>query len=73
MVTVRDITTATLTSMGTLRKKYRTLDLMFEGIASQSGVSESMIRKLYYGARTNPSGDVLDKVTAAVGMLLERK
>ena len=46
---------------------------MFDGVAKQSGVSESMVRKMYYGSRANPSVDVLDKVRAAVGMLLERR
>ena len=72
MVTARDIATETLIDMGRLRQNYPTLELMFMGVAKQSGVSESMIRKMHYGSRANPSVDVLDKVTAAVAVLLER-
>ena len=73
MATARDLTTEALNNMGRLAKKYKTLESMFDGVAKQSGVSESMVRKMYYGSRANPSVDVLDKVTAAVGMLLERR
>jgi len=73
MATARDITTSTLVAMGDLRKTYGTLEEMFNGISKQSLVSESMIRKLYYGSRANPSVDVLDKVTTAVNLLLERR
>ena len=73
MATARDITVETLMNMGRLAQTYSTLEIMFEGVAKQSGVSESMVRKMYYGSRANPSVDVLDKVTAAVGTLLERR
>ena len=73
MPTARDISTRTLINMGRLAQTYKTLEDMFAGVAKQSSVSESMIRKMYYGSRANPSVDVLDKVTAAVNLLMERR
>jgi len=73
MATARDLATETLANMGRLAQTYPKLEAMFEGVAKQSGVSESMVRKMYYGSRANPSVDVLDKVTASVTVLLERR
>ena len=73
MTTARDISTETLMNMGRLAQTYKTLEDMFAGVAKQSCVSESMVRKMYYGSRANPSVDILDKVTAAVNMLMERR
>ena len=73
MATAREITVDTLMNMGRLAQTYSTLELMFNGVALQSGVSESMVRKMYYGSRANPSVDVLDKVAAAVSLLIERR
>ena len=73
MATARDLTTETLANMGRLAQTYQTLESMFNGVSKQSNVSESMVRKMYYGSRANPSVDILDKVTAAVNVLLERR
>jgi len=73
MVTARDIASETLLNMGRLAKTYNTIEELFMAVARQSGVSESMIRKMYYGSRGNPSVNVLDKVSASVIALLERR
>ena len=73
MTTARDIATETISKMTRLHKSYPTIQDMFDGIARQSGVSESMTRKFFYGARRNPSVDVLDKLAAAVEILVERR
>ena len=73
MVTARDIASETLVNMGRLAQTYSTLEEMFAGVARQADVSESMVRKMYYGSRGNPSVNILDRVTSSVNVLLERR
>ena len=72
MVTVRQITAQTLMGINSLIEKYGTKTETFEALAKASGVSASMIAKLHYGAKTNPSGEVIDKLTEAITYLNEQ-
>ena len=73
MTTARGIAAATLAGMRGLELKYDRKDDLFADISKLSGVSESMCRKFYYGDRSNPSVDIIDKLSAGVKALMETK
>jgi len=46
---------------------------MFTSVSRASGVSVSLITKLYYQQRKNPTIDVLDNLADAVALIEERR
>ena len=72
MTTAKSIHRRTMSNMEKLVPRYRVKPDMFQAIANQSGVSKAMVIKCYYGQR-NPGIETLDKLTAAVDILLKRK
>ena len=72
MNTAQEIASKALSDMTLLRKHHKTLQGMFDAVARQTGVSESGIRKFYYGTKGNPSVVILDKLAAGINVLMER-
>ena len=72
MTTARQIATETRMGIGSIAKRYGSKTKTFNDLAEVSGVSASMIAKFYYGAKNNPSTDVLDAMAAGVRHLGQR-
>ncbi len=70
---VRNIMLDAIDGMQSLGNTYGTVQELLDDVARQSGVSESMTRKLYYGAMSNPGVKVLDKIVEAVDHLTEKR
>jgi len=62
-----------MSGIQSLEDTYKSKDKMFDAVHRQSGVSVSMIRKLWYGERKNPSIAVLDALAHAVVVLTGRR
>jgi len=67
--TARQIMLDAMNGLQSLANNYATLDELFDAVARQSGVSKSMITKIYYGEKTNPSVRILDMFALAVKQL----
>jgi transcriptional regulator with XRE-family HTH domain len=72
MTTATQIMLRTMTNIQSLAETYKTKPELFAAVARQSGVSESMVTKMYYGQRT-PTIGILDKLAAGVDQLVERR
>ncbi len=72
MTTAQSIMLRTMTNIDALAKTYKTKPALFAAVARQSGVSESMVTKMYYGQRT-PTIRILDKLTAGVDRLIAKR
>jgi len=73
MATVLDIKTKAIHDIQRLANTYKNKDELFQAVARQTGVSVSMVIKVYYGQRTDPGVTVLDKLVAGVNQLVERR
>jgi len=73
MITCKDIQLKTMSGLQAIEATYKSKEKMFEAVNRQSGVSVSMITKMWYGERKNPSVDVMDKLASAVSILVERR
>ena len=73
MRTCRDIMIETMSGIQSLESTYKSKEKMFEAVFRQSGVSKSMITKIWYGERKNPSIDVMHRLAGAVVILAERR
>ena len=69
----KDIMLDTKTGLQSLEPTYNTKMDMFKAVRRQSGVSVSMISKFWYGERSNPSINVMDKLADGVRVLTERR
>ena len=72
MTTANDILLKTMSDIQSLAETYKTKPDLFAAVARQSGVSKSMVTKLYYGQRA-PTVALLDKLAAGVNQLVARR
>jgi len=64
---------ATMSGLHSLEVTYKSKIAMIRAVSRQSGVSTSLLLKLYYGQRKNPTIDIMDKLADAVAILEERR
>jgi len=64
---------ATMRGLQALEDTYDSKIQMFTSVSRASGVSVSLITKLYYQQRKNPTIDVLDNLADAVALIEERR
>ena len=69
----KDIMLATMRGLQALEDTFDSKIQMFTSVSHMSGVSVSLITKLYYGQRKNPTIDVLDNLADAVALIEERR
>jgi transcriptional regulator with XRE-family HTH domain len=69
----QDIMLTTIHGLQALEAAYSSKMEMFRSVARQSGVSLSLVSKVFYGQRSNPTISTLDRLADSISLLAERK